>query len=95
MGTLLRPPISPISEEVDKVSDCVVRGMYDIRIYCNNNKFCYFYYTKLLILDGRKVLITTTVNNHEFLDAATLDILIENLTTIDQSRDNSKVPGIF
>eukprot|EP00800_Vazella_pourtalesii_P017129 TRINITY_DN5105_c0_g3_i1.p1 TRINITY_DN5105_c0_g3~~TRINITY_DN5105_c0_g3_i1.p1 ORF type:complete len:906 (+),score=148.04 TRINITY_DN5105_c0_g3_i1:67-2784(+) len=67
VGTLLRPPISPISEEVDKVSDCVVR-------------------------DGRKVLITTTVNNHEFLDAATLDILIENLTTIDQSRDNSKVP---
>ena len=42
MGTLLRPPISPISEEVDKVSDCVVRGMYDILIYCNNNKFCYF-----------------------------------------------------
>ena len=40
------------------------------------------------------MLITTTEKNHEYIDAATLDILIENLTTLDQSRDNSRVPGI-
>ena len=83
-------------EEVNKVINSVIRGVHDIiiSIYCYTKKVSYFY-TKLFISDGRKVLITTTENNHEFIDAATLDILIENLTTIDQSRDNSKVPGIL